>query len=216
MNAILSADSRTTPPKGEFDEAVQRVTGYLIRCGVRDTTFLREQSRRMVASRYSTTEPDQKVGSADFQHQCLQEATVTLRTLLDRFTDRHQSSCCTEGEGCEATASYDAPTSQQFAFIGTDDLLFTAEAFECEATEGPSLQRGTSEKVAMVIPTVQPRRFRHNATPALIGPLRLDWWKAVLTSWIPRPRKAVAASLQGELAPRKLPAAKLQVTQNDA
>lgn len=83
---------------------------------------------------------------------------------------------------------------------------FTTETFDRDVpSKSPSLL-GHSQQMTMVIPPVQPKRFQRNLTPALIGPLRSDWWKALLTKWIPWPTKAESGNSQGDPAMSRLQA----------
>jgi len=156
-----------TPSRCDTDVAIENVTRYFVRCGIRDTGFLHQQSCRIVEKHSS------QLQSSQFLGRCLRDAVEFMRGLPDRGVDKIQRS------------DQDCTPTKQFAFSGTDDLLFTAESFaNAESVELPQ-RNGQGRKPTMVIPPVEPTQFKSNSTPALIGPLRSDWWKAILTNWFP-------------------------------
>ena len=213
MNLTLTTNTSPAPSQQETAAAAQSVTRYFIRCGIRDSGFIRDQSHRIVSSKLTAMEASEDSpsefstisdsgsdtaaslersvdSSSSFQQQCLQEATIAMQDLLDKSTQLESTQ-----EACIRT--------KQFAFLGTDDLLFTTHAFHQDPTNKPQPNDRMNQRVAMVIPPAKRQRFRKNSTPALVGPLRLTWWTAVLTSWIPKPRKIVSESVQGKrLAPK--------------
>ncbi|KAA1261050.1 hypothetical protein LF1_35940 [Rubripirellula obstinata] len=248
MNSTLLTGVRTLPSQHEIDASVESVTRYLIRCGIRDANYLREQSLRIVESTLAAVSNSSHSGesvsgmdsvavanrSACFQQQCLHEATATMRSLLDLSANQQRTAQQRTAQQRRAQPAIAEKTSnqsdriesKQFAFLGTDELLFTSQTFSREGSGKPSSSESITQRVAMVIPFAEVRHFKRNATPQLIGPLRLGWWKSVLTSWIPRPNqdrpnrdrpnrdrpnRAGVGNIQGNRRPSKM-----QASQSDA
>lgn len=236
MNSTLLTGVRRLPSQHEIDASVEIVTQYLIRCGIRDATYLRDQSRCIVESRLATVSDSPNSAEKDlgmdtvaganrsalsldsFQQQCLHEATSTMRCLLERSANRQRTSqqSMTETATADKTSvQNDCTESKQFAFLGTSDLLFTSQAFSRKASrdaaDKPLPSEGITQRVAMVIPPVELRRFKRNVTPNLIGALRIGWWKSLLKNWIPRSNRAGVSNIQGNRR-----SSKIQASQSDA